>query len=113
MERPEEGGKRLARFLPMIVRLSFFLYLAMDHFACNISGDALHHGRPVLSLSYSKLMRRNFNRKSSEQTFYQYHCLPMFQFEVPPEYRDRGAIAIGAGHFFFGKSTSLDICFVQ
>lgn len=33
----------------------------------------------------------------------QYHCLPMFQFEVPPEYRDRGAIAIGALHFFVGE----------
>lgn len=62
MERREEAGKRLARFLPMIVICS------------------------VMAILYT--------------VYLLYHCLPMFQFEVPPEYRDRGAIAIGALHFF-------------
>lgn len=34
----------------------------------------------------------------------------MFQFEVPPEYRDRGAIAIGALHFFIGKACTAEKC---
>jgi len=61
-ERGADGGKRLARFLPMVVICS------------------------VMAVLYTVYML--------------YHFLPMLQFDVPPEYRDRGAIAVGALHCF-------------
>lgn len=44
-----------------------------------------------------------------------YHCLPMFQFKVPPEYRDRGAIARGAFHFFIAHAGTFMVlwCFYK
>ncbi|XP_026193776.1 palmitoyltransferase ZDHHC15-like [Cyclospora cayetanensis] len=62
IETREHPGKRLARFLPMIVICS------------------------VMAILYT--------------IYLLYHCLPMFQVEVPPEYRDHEAIATGALHFF-------------
>lgn len=33
----------------------------------------------------------------------------MLQFEIPPEYRDRGAIAAGAWHLLASKTDSLNV----
>lgn len=66
MERREDAGKRLGRFLPVVVICS------------------------IMAILYALYML--------------YHCLPMFQFEVPPEYRNRGSIAIGALHFLLANA---------
>lgn len=66
MESHDERGKRLARFLPVLVICS------------------------IMAILYA--------------TYLLYHCLPMLQFEIPPEYRDRGAIASGALHLLVANA---------
>lgn len=62
MEHRDERGRRLARFLPVLVICS------------------------IMAILYTVYML--------------YHCLPLLQFDIPAEYRDRGAIVIGALHLF-------------